>query len=256
MFKPVRMPFFSAEEGGGDDNHQESGKITFTPEQQAHMDKIIGQRITSEKAKYAGYDDMKEIVETMEQFGYTGSVSDKKAAFKAYAEERRKARELAELEEEADKVGTSPELLAEIKQVKAELAEMKKDKQKNEQEMQEKQKQADSWKEQVEEFSLAHADVDVAKLYENKKFMEFVADSRPGLTLLQVYDKYIDLIGSAEKAAIEKIKSNNDRSTSSGRAKGSPDDGTYGLSEYQQQLAAKNGMTNKQYAELRKQVAK
>jgi hypothetical protein len=254
IFKTVRQPFFSAEEGGGDDNLQESGKITFTPEQQAEVDRIIGQRITSVKASYVGYEDLKEVADLVKEFGYQGSTADIKATLKTEVEARKKAAELKDLEDEATTTGTSPEILAAIKELKKELAEIKQDKQQQQKDMEEKQKADESFKEQVTEFNEKHPDVDVGKLNENKRFMDFLNDARAGLSLLQVYDKYIDLVGGAEKAAIEKIKANDDRSTFSGKAKADPSGGTYGLTENQQTLARKNDMSFKEYAEALKQI--
>lgn len=253
MFKSVKMPFFSAEGGGGDadaDVEIPVGK-TFTQED---VDRIVGERLTREKAARADYDDLKEVAETLKDFGYEGSVSEVKALLKQQATERRKAAELRDLEEEADKTGTSPELLAEIKELKKELAEIKQDKLKQQKELEDKQKADDSFKEQVTVFNEKHPDVDVDKLSENKKFINFVQNSKPGLTLVDLYDNYIDLVGSAEAAAIEKIKANAERSTFSGKAKQEPSGGTHGLTERQQELAKGNGMTNKEYADLLKQV--
>lgn len=54
----------------------------------------------------------------------------------------------------------------------------------------------------------------------------------------------------------EKENDNADRSTSSGKEKGDPAGGTYGLNDKQQALAKEGGMTNKEYAALLKQIKK
>lgn len=54
----------------------------------------------------------------------------------------------------------------------------------------------------------------------------------------------------------EKDKDNNDRATFSGRGGGDSSGGTYGLTPRQQALAKENGMTNKQYAGLLKNIKK
>lgn len=251
MFKSVKMPFFSAEGGGGNDDVEITSGKTFTQED---VDRIIGERLSREKAARADYDDLKEVAETLKEFGYEGSVAEVKAVLKQQATERRKAAELRDLEEEADKTGTSPELLAEIKAVKQELAEIKKKEEKQQKEIEEKQKADESFKEQIKEFNEKHPDIDVDKLSDNKKFINFVQKAKPGLSLVELYDTYIDLVGDAEAAAIEKIKANADRSTFSGKSKADPTGGTYGLSEYQQGLAKSNGMTNKEYADLLKDI--
>lgn len=252
MFKSVKMPFFSAEGGGSGDGDQQPVK-TFTQED---VDRIIGERLAREKASRVDYDDLKEVAETLKEFGYEGSVAEVKAMLKQEVETRRKAAELAELEKEAKTSGTSPELLAEIKELKKELTEIKQDKQKQQKELEEKQKAEESFQEQIKSFNEKYPDIDVNKLNDNKRFIAFIEDSRPGLSLLQLYDKFIDLVGGAEKAAIEKMKSNDDRSTFSGKGKSDPSGGTYGLSEHQQRLAKENGMTYKEYSELLTHVRK
>src|SRR5690242_20529748 len=110
MFNPISGPFFDTEEGGAGDGSQ-PGK-TFTQED---VERIIGERLARERASKVDYDDLKEVTELVQQFGYSGTPAEIKAALKAEAEERRKAAELKDLEEEAATTGTSPELLAEIK---------------------------------------------------------------------------------------------------------------------------------------------
>lgn len=252
MFKTIRMPFFSAEDGGGDDNHQESGK-TFTQED---VDRIVGERLTREKSKFADYDDLKEVAESLKAWGYEGSTAEVKAVIKQQAEERRKAAELAALEEEAETTGTSPEMLAEMKQLRKRLDEIEKEKTKAQKDAEDKLKAEEKFQTDMKELNEKHPDVDIDKLNENKKFIEFIDDSRPGLTLLQLYDKYIDLVGGAEKAAIAKIKANDERSTFSGKAKADPSGGTHGLTEHQQKLAKENDMSFKEYADALTHVRK
>lgn len=251
MLKTIRMPFFSAEEGGGDDNQQESEK-TFT---QADVDRIVGERLSREKGKYSDYDDLKEVADSLKAWGYEGSPAEVKAIIKQQAEERRKAAELASLEEEAEITGTSPEMLAEMKRLQKRLDEIESEKKKQQKEMEDKQKADETFDNDIKELQEAHPTVDVKKLGENKKFIEFVNDARPGLTLLQLYNKYVDLVGGAEKSAIEKMKSNDDRSTFGARGgKAEPSGGTHGLTDRQQKLAKDNGMSNKEYFDLLNQV--
>lgn len=249
MFKTIRGPFFNTDEGGQGDGSQ-PGK-TFTQED---LDRIVGERLARERSSKVDYDDLKEVAELVQQFGYSGTPAEIKAALRAEAEERRKTAELQELQEEAATSGTSPELLAEIKALKKELGEIKSDKQKERKEVEDKQKAEEAWNKQVTEFQGKHPDVDIEKLGKNEKFLTFLQKANPNVPLVDAYETYIDLVGSAEKAAIEKIQSNAERSTSSGRQKGDPSGGTYGLNDFQQKLAKENGMSFQQYADLQKQV--
>lgn len=246
IFKTVRQPFFSADNGGGDD--LQSGK-TFTQED---VDRIVGERLSREKASKADYEDLKEIADSLEVYGYTGSVADKKALFKQHAEAKRQAEAVEALEEEAIKSGSSPEMLARLKKAEELLEKIQEKEQKQQQEMENKQKVDEAWNQQTALFQEKYPDVDMPKLAENERFMKFLRSST--LPFVEAYEDYIDLVGGAEKAAVEKIKANDDRSTFSGKAKAEPSGGTHGLTDNQQSLAKKNGMTNKEYADLYKQI--
>lgn len=249
MFKSIRMPLFSAEGGAGDGDLQ-PGK-TFTQEE---VDRIIGERLTREKAARADYDDLKEVADLVKEFGYEGSIADVKAQLKQEAESKRKAVELEALKKEAATSGMSPELLAEMKQIKADMETLKQKEQQQQKEMETKQKAEEAWNVQVQEFQTKHADVDVEKLAKNEKFIKFLSKSNPTIPLVDVYETYIEIIGDAEAATIDKIKSNADRSTFSGKSKADPTGGTHGLNDNQQALAKQNGMSYKEYAELLKDI--
>jgi transketolase len=160
--------------------------------------------------------------------------------------------ELASLQLEAKETGTSPELLAEIKQLKAELADIKKDKEAKSQEAQAKAQAEQAWNQQVAEFEENYPDIDLPKLAANKDFLEYLEGANPNLTISQNYERFLKFFGKANADAVAKLKSNIDRSTSSGRAKGDASGGTYGLSVDEQELAVENGMTYKEYAERKR----
>lgn len=251
MFKTIKMPFYNTDlSGGGDD--LKSGK-TFSQED---VDRIVGERLTREKASKVDYDDLKEVTELVKAFGYEGSAADIKTQLKQEAEARTKAKELEDAKKVAERDGISPELAIEIKQLKDELAEIKKEKSDKQKDMELKQSQQIAWDAQVKDFQEKHVDVDLEKLSSNEKFMKFLSKSNPSITLVDVYDTYVDLVGGAEKAAIEKIKSNSDRSTFSGKDKKDATGGTYGLTERQQNLAKENGMTFKEYSDLQAHTRK
>lgn len=194
-------------------------------------------------------------MELLKDFGYEGSPAEIKVILreqakevKANREQAEREQELEDLQDQARQTGTSPELLAEIKALKAEIKEIKKKDDEKAAESAKVEKMQQEWAGYVAEFKEKHSDIDLDKLVNNAKFQKFFNDSNPKLTLTQIYDNYVDLVGGAEKAAIEKLKSNIDRSTSSGRSKGVDTGGTYGLTARQQELADEAGISYKKFA--------
>jgi hypothetical protein len=235
------------ENGNGSQN--QNPEKTFT---QAEVDSIIAARLGRE-----GIHDAKEIVELLKDFGYEGTPAEIKVVLreqakvaKAEREQATKQKELEDLQDQAKQTGTSPELLAEIKALKSEIAELKQKDQEKTKEVEEKQKADQHWNDMVKEFNDKYPDIDLDKLGQNQKFYKFFQNSNPSLTLAQVYENYVELVGETEKSAIEKVKSNLERSTSSGKNKGNANDGgTYGLTARQQALADEAGISYKKYAD-------
>jgi hypothetical protein len=236
----------------------ENGKVTFNEAEQKEVDRILNERFGRE-----GIADMREIMETLKDFDYTGTPAEVKAAIKQQAEiykqqkaEAAKQQELEDLQEEARKKGTSPELTAEIKALKDEIAELKKDKENAKKAADEQKKGAEVWNTQVSEFKEKHPEIDLAKLDKDEKFIKFVRRSHPGLSLTEKYEDYLEFVGGAQADAIKRIQSNIDRSTSSGRQGGDKTGGTYGLTPNQQALAKENDMTFEEYANYLKHIKK
>lgn len=209
----------------------ENGKVTFTPEEQAEVDRVVGERLGRERQKYEGLEDLRELPDILKDFGYTGTPAEIKQAVRAHAQEYKKQAELEQLQAEAARNGTSPELAAEIKALKAEVSELKQYKESVTKEFSDKQKADQDWVKQVDAFTKKHPTIDLEKLSENQKFLRFVKGKN--LPLIDLYEDFVDLLGGAEAEAIAKLQSNVDRSTSSGRQKGSAEGGTHGLTPRQ-----------------------
>lgn len=231
---------------------QEAGQQqekTFT---QADVDRIIGERLTRERSKFESeLQEYKETLSELDDFGYTGTVAEKREAIRAYKAELSKAQEIETLQQEAQQTGTSPELLAEIKELKKELAEIKGERQAKEKELKAKIEAEESWNKQFNEFKEAYPDVDETKLNENQKFLKFIKNKSG--TLKELYEDFIELVGETETAAIAKVISKNERSTGSGKSS-SADGGGYGLTDSQKTLAQRAGLTYKEYSEYLKQI--
>ena len=207
---------------------QQQEEKTFT---QADVDRIVQDRLGREKSKYADYEDAKGIVEELTAYGYQGSAKEIRAAVKAQREEYQRQQELAELQEQAKDKGTSPETLAEIRELKKELAEIKREKEEKQKVIEQQTQEYQAFQEKVAEFQETYPDVDLDKLNNDEEFIEFLKDSNPNLSLIKVYERYTKYTHGAVEKATAKIQSNIERSTSSGKAKGS--DSTYGLTAEQ-----------------------
>jgi transcriptional regulator with XRE-family HTH domain len=231
----------------------EEGKVVFEEAEQKEIDRIVSERLTREKSKYVDYDDLKEIEAELEEFGYTGTPAEKKAAIKAYKES---LREQSNYQEEIEHYANDGEIpdekvlnaLAKKFGVPADKVEKAIKKVISIDEAEEKkQKDDEAWDKQVKAFEEKYETVDIGKLAEDKKFIKFAKGK--GLPLVELYEEYLDFLGDSEKEFTAKIQANIDRSTSSGKQKGDALGGTYGLSADEQELAKENGMTMKEYSE-------
>ena len=225
---------------------------TFT---QADVDRIVGERLSRE-----GVQDAKEVLETLKAFGYEGTPAEVKATLKVQAEaykqqqaEQEKQAEIDAAKAEAQQSGTSPELIAEIKSLKAELADIKAERQakKAEEEKNAKAEEAkkaadEEAKKSFDEAAQIYGAETLEKLSKDEDFLDYVAGkvNTPVKTLVE---RFMKIKGKALDEAYAKAASKAARST--GSAAGSAGSGgTYGLTEHQQQLAKDNGMSLKEYA--------
>jgi len=231
-----------------------TGKVTFNETEQAELNRIVEERLGREKAKYADYEDIKGIAEELKAFGYEGTPKDIREAVKSQREAAAKQAELEALKDEAKQSGNSPELLATIKKLEAKIEALEKPIQAKAQEEEAQKEAKKRWDEQVVEFEGAYPDIDMTSLADDEDFMDFLRASAPNQSVAKVWGRYSKLVGKAKAEATAKIKSNVDRSTSSGRSKSDPNGGTYGLSSTQQDLAKKAGMSLKEYSDFLKDI--
>ncbi len=216
----------------------EDGKVVFEEAEQKEIDRIIGERLARAKGeKPADYDDLKEISDILEGFGYSGTPAEKKAAIKAYADsmsnnyqqEVQNQADKGEIPDEkvieamAKKFGVAPEKIEKAikKQIDVDEAE------------ESKKKQDEEWDKQEKELTEKYNDLDLDELAKNTKFIKF-AQKRSG-SLLEKYEEFIEFIGEAEAETIAKITSKKDRSTNSGKG-GEGESGNYGLSQAQKDM--------------------
>jgi chromosome segregation ATPase len=212
-----------------DEGQQDQPEKVFS---QADVDRIVGERLHRERSKHeTELAEYKETLNELEEFGYTGTVQEKRQAIRAYKEELKKAQELESLQDEATQSGTSPELLAEIRELKKELSEIKAERQAKETAMKEEVRKNKEWEDQITEFEEAYSDVDLKELNNNDRFIKFIKGKQG--TLKDLYADFVDFIGDTEKSTIIKMKSKEARSTTSSKGSGGSDGGTYGLNSEQ-----------------------
>jgi hypothetical protein len=235
----------------------ENGKIVFDEEEQAEVNRIVGERLARVKSdKPTDYDDLQEIAKDLEDFGYSGTPAEKKAAIKAYKESLKEQQQSNNYQEAVEGYAGDGEIpdekvlnaLAKKFGVSADKVEkaIKKVISLDDAEEQ-KSKNDEAWNEQVKAFEEKYSTVDLGKVAQDPKFQKFVKGK--GMPLVELYEDYLEFLGDSEKDFIAKVQSNIDRSTSSGKQKGDALGGTYGLNADEQELAKENGMTLKEYSE-------
>jgi hypothetical protein len=188
----------------------ESGKVTFTAEEQAKVDEIVKERLSRHKPE--DYEDLKEISSLLEDFDFKGTPAEKKEALKL-AKEARKESERADTYKDAvaayedvdelppdsvikalaKKWGKSPEVVekALLKQVA------------NDEDSDRKEAETKQWREQVKVFEDKHPDVDLEKLSANQKFLKFVRGKK--LPLVELYADFVEFVGEQE-AELETLR--------------------------------------------------
>lgn len=258
MFKVNFIPRFDTQDdysGGNGSAPDTTGEKTFT---QSELDRIVKDRLVREREKYTGYDDLKAVVEELNQFGYAGSAKEVREAIKAQKEAYQQSEELETLQQQAEEDGITPALAKKMKALEDKLEKSTKviedligERESKQKEVETKKKADDEWNAQVKDFTDGYPDIDLDELAKNQKFMKFARGK--SLPLVELYTDFVEFIGEAEAETIAKVKSKNERSTSSGKS-ASSDGGSYGLSERQKTLAKNNGMQYKEYAELLKHV--
>ena len=196
----------------------EQKEKTFT---QSELDKIIADRLKRAKTP-EDYDDLREIANDLEEYGFVGTIAEKKQALKVAKEQARVQKEIQEIEEEAENTGTSPEILKELRELKKELSEIKSKSQaidekeaKARKEQEEKEANEKKIQSEILEFSEKHPDIDQSKLIQDAKFVKYL-NKHTG-TFVEIYEDYLELINETEQSMAEKFRMSESRSTGGGK---------------------------------------
>ncbi|MDR3599377.1 MAG: hypothetical protein P4L49_02660 [Desulfosporosinus sp.] len=206
------------------------GKVVFDETEQAEVNRVVQERLAREQGKYADHEEYKGIEEELKAFGYAGTPKEIRETIKAQREETQRQAELVKLQEQAKTQGISPELLAEMKELKKELSELKGERQVQKQAAEAKTKLEANWNAQVKEMTEAHPDVDLEALPNDPKFTKFAKGKN--LPLKELYEDFVDFVGETQAGAIAKAKSKEQRSTGSGKGANSTGK-NHGLSQDQ-----------------------
>ena len=201
----------------------EEGKVFFDEDEQKEVDRIVGERLSRAKAeKPADYEDLLEVSKELEDFGYSGTPAEKKAAIKAYKAQLAAQQEVEELQKQAKEQGTTPEVMkaiAEANKAAKEANEKVAAMEAKEKELKEKK---DSEDQQNKAYQAARQDlldkhgVDADELEKNPKFMRFIR-GKTNINLTEEYEAFEDLMGDTEVEVIKKLSSKELRSTSGGK---------------------------------------
>lgn len=207
------------------DNEQEEQKEpekTFT---QAELDKIVADRLARAK-RPDDYEDLKELLSELEEYGYPQSPKEAKELLKQQKAQEKAQKQLEELEEQAELQGTSPELLKKMADLEAKVIDLESEKrekqveiEKNLAEAKAKEESDAAWQTQIDEITEAHPEIDLETLEANQKFIKFIK-GKNGMTLKELYEDFIDFIGETESEAVKKAMSKAERSTGSGKGSG------------------------------------
>lgn len=206
---------------------------------QSEVDRIIGERLGRERNKYESQlKEMEELSNELDEFGYVGTVQEKKEAIREYKQQLRQQQELEYLQQQAVEDGITPSLAKKIHDLESKLnesykviAEINGEREAKIKEAEEMKAKENAWNNQIKEFETAYPDIDLEALDKNTKFIKFIkGKSAP---LKDLYDDFVDFIGDTEKDTIIKLKSKEIRSTSSSKSSSGSTGGTYGLSDDQ-----------------------
>ena len=198
----------------------EQSEKTFT---QSELDAIVEKRIARVKAeKPEDYEDLREIAADLEEYGFVGTVAEKKAAIKAAKERSKAEKELEELENEAEITGHSPEILKELKESKkklkdaeAKLKAVNDVEESKRKELEKKAEDDENWNRQFAEFEEKHSDIDTVELTKDAKFIKYASKHKGELT--EIYEDYMELMEETSQSISEKFKRSESRSTGGGK---------------------------------------
>jgi hypothetical protein len=227
-----------------EDNGQQEVK-TFTQEE---VNLIVQERLKRESKKYADHEDLSELANILDDFDYGNlSLKEKKELLKQQADEYKKSK----IKQEADEKNIPEDILAEIKELKRITDSYKEKEEKENIKLQEEAAAKEKLQNDINEFYQKYPKIDLNSLAtSDDKFKKFLnRRSNKGLSLIEVYEDFIDIYGN--NSSEEKAKINNQRGTLGGGNNVGASN-FHGLTQAQRNLADEAGMTYERYAGILK----
>lgn len=237
-----------SDEKDKNENIEDDGKM-FTAEQQKVIDGIIKKKLTKVSAKHE--EELKSakqatISELASEFGIEPN-EVKTVLGKSITKKR-----LADIADEAEEMGLSPEVLLQIKDLQQYKADVEAQKANIAKIQEEKESSKKEIEKQLAEFTASHPDIDIEKLNNDEHFFNYYKKLSKDVKFGDAYETYIELVGKSRAAELAELAAKDERSTGNGSAQ---QGSHFGLSEKQRELAKKNDISEKDFAESLKQSA-
>lgn len=219
----------------------DKGEVIFDEEEQKKVDAIVQERVARAKAeKPADYDDLKTLNDELNELYPAMTPAQRAAIIRDQKARAAAVRAQQEAAKRADRNGTTPEqemellrLREEQESIRAALQAREKEDQRTRAAADEDRKRQARWDSDVAELAKAYPDVDVDKLSQDERFVEYAEGKGGRYTLTQIYERYLKFIGSAADDGIRKARDKETRSTGGGSAGDGRD---YGLTAGQKKL--------------------
>jgi len=236
-FEDIDLDDFEEDDNLDDDAGK---KPDLEPEKkftQADIDRIVGERLAREKKQVSKTPHQEFVEKQATRLGITPE---------QYMQRFEDTVHTSELQREALEKGKDPDQYVHDKQLEERLNRIEAEKSAKEKTDAAQAEADEAWIKQEKEFMEAHPEVDLKKLNDSETFTEFAANSNPRLSLLQIYNNYVKLVGKAEAEAITRSTRRSERSTGSGREPAGVDADTM-LTKEQRILCKRNGIDPKKF---------
>lgn len=218
---------------------------------QEAVNAIVSKRVGKEKAKFE---------KQLEEF-QSNSLSARLASKYSITEDEvekliegsLKKEALAEIADEAEEMGISPEVLLELRQTKAENKSLKEKDKSRKDEVARKKAKEEEFNKQVLDFEERFPDIDINKLNKNEGFNSFYEKVNESVSLADAYESYSNLVGDAKSRELASKAYKEERSTNEKDVNGSSAKDQ--LTQDQLNLCEENGIEPEKFlADLKKSI--
>lgn len=242
---------------------KEDGTVYFDDDEQKKVDEVVKERLSRHKPD--DYEELKALENELESLGFTGTAAEKRAAILKAKEEAMAQTDYSSSEEneeidevvDYDDVDEEKVVKALAKKFKMTPDDIEKALKRSSEDIKAKESKAKAdadWNAQVKAFKGKHPDIDLNELEKDEDFIDFAKGKVGNLT--QKYEDYEKYTTRIAKKTADEIRSKYQRKELASVSAGgtSRDEGEYGLTARQKDLAKKDGMSYKEYATMLKNV--